>query len=142
MNQSSSETSNVLAFERATPPGGRVLIVEDEMLIALNLIDMVTALGASSQAASRVASALTFIATQPFDAAIVDMNLAHEPADAVLDALSARAIPFFITTGYGAEGIAEKYRSLPRLTKPYMPGQVEAALLSLLAPSRQRAQSR
>jgi DNA-binding NtrC family response regulator len=141
MDQPASETSNVLAFERAAPAGVRVLIVEDEMLIALNLIDMVEALGASSRAASRVASALTLIATQPFDAAIVDMNLCHEPADAVLDALSVRGIPFFITTGYGTEGIAEKYRGVPRLTKPYMPGQVETALLGLLAPSRLCAQS-
>lgn len=141
MDQSAFETSNVLAFERVAPASGRVLIVEDEMLIALNLIDMVEAFGASSRAASRVASALSLIETQQFDAAIVDMNLFHESADAVMDALSVRGIPFVITTGYGEDGITQKYRSLPRLTKPYMPGQVEAALFNLLAASRLRAQS-
>jgi len=140
MNQT-SDAPNVLAFERATVPDVRVLIVEDEMLIALGLIDLVEEMGASCRTASRVSSALTLVASGPFDAAIVDMNLAHEPADAVMDALIARGIPFVITTGYGAKGIAEKYRSLPRLSKPYMPEQVEAILLSFLAPSRLRALS-
>lgn len=136
-----SEASNVLAFERAKPSDVRILIVEDEMLIALGLIDMVEALGAVAVAASRAAKALDLLAVERFDAAIVDMNLANEPADPVLDALSARRIPFVITTGYGAEAIAEKYRSLPRLAKPYMPEHVEVALLSVLELSKLSAQS-
>jgi DNA-binding NtrC family response regulator len=140
MNQS-LEVSNVLAFERAKPSDVRVLIVEDEMLIALGLIDMVEALGASPVSASRLAKALALVADETFDAAIVDMNLANEPADAILDALSVCGIPFVITTGYGTEAIAEKYRGAPRLAKPYMPEHVEAALLSVLARSKLRAQA-
>jgi DNA-binding NtrC family response regulator len=141
MSQSEPAASNILAFERARPSGCRILIVEDEMLISLGLIDVVAALGASSMVAPRAAKALALIAAEPFHAAIVDMNLAGEPADAVLDALSARGVPFIITTGYSAEAIAEKYRSLPMLPKPYMPEQVEAALLSVLAPAKLRARS-
>lgn len=140
MNQT-PEASNVLAFDRAKPSVARVLVVEDEMLIALGLIDMVEALGASPVAASRPAKALALLADETFDAAIVDMNLGNEPADAVLDALSARGIPIVITTGYGPEAIAEKYRGLPRLAKPYMPEHLEATLLSVLARSKLRAQS-
>lgn len=141
MNQI-SHASNVLAFERAKPSDVRILIVEDEMLIALGLIDMVEALGAVPVAASRAAKALDLLAVERFDAAIVDMNLANEPADPVLDALSARGVPFVITTGYGAEAIAEKYRNRPRLAKPYMPEHVEVALLSVLELSKLSAQSR
>jgi DNA-binding NtrC family response regulator len=136
MSQSALEWSNTLAFERTAPLDQRILIVEDQMLIALGLIYMVEALGASGVAASRVAKALSLLAAEPFDAAIVDMNLAGEPADAVMDALSARDIPFIITTGYDEQAIAEKYRSLPRLNKPYLAEQVEAALLRALARSR------
>lgn len=136
------EASNVLTFKRAASSDVRVLIVEDEMLIALGLIDMVEALGASPVSASRLAKALTLVANETFDAAIVDMNLANEPADAVLDALSACGVPFVITTGYGTEAIAEKYRGAPRLAKPYMPEHVEAALLSVLARSKLCAQAR
>ncbi len=135
------EASNVLAFEGAKPSGYRVLIVEDEMLIALALVDVVSALDASSVVASRAAKALALVASEPFDAAIVDMNLAGEPADGVLDALSARYIPFIITTGYSAQAIAEKYRSFPLLHKPYMSEEVEAALQRVLAPYKLRARS-
>jgi CheY-like chemotaxis protein len=141
LSQLAPELCNVLAFERAKPSGYRILIVEDEMLIAFALIDVVASLGSSSVAASRVARALALVATEPFDAAILDMNLAGEPADAVADALSARDIPFVIATGYGSEAIAEKYRSLPRLSKPYTPEQLEATLLSVLAPSKSFARS-
>jgi len=106
------------------------------MLIALALIDIVAGLGASWVAASRVAKALALIATETFDGAIIDMNLAGERADAVVDALSACDIPFIITTGYGVEGMAEKYRCLPLLPKPYMPEQVEAALLRIVSAPR------
>lgn len=136
MSHTSPETSNVVTFERAKLSGHRILIVEDEMLIALGLIDIVAGLGASWVAASRVAKALVLVATEPFDAAFLDMNLAGESAGAVADALSACDMPFVITTGYGVDGIPKKYRSMPRLTKPYMPEQVEAALLSVLATSK------
>ena len=106
------------------------------MLIAIGLIDIVEALGASWVAASRVAKALALVATEPFDAVILDMNLAGERADAVADALSVRDIPFIITTGYDVEAMTERFRALPRLSKPYLPGQVEAALLSRLAASK------
>ncbi len=136
MIASAIETSNVFAFEPAKQTGRRVLIVEDQMLIALDLADAVSALDGSSVVASRVGKALGFAVSEPFDAAIVDMNLAGEPADAVLDALSARDIPIVITTGYGVEAITERYRGLPLLAKPYSAAQIEAALLSLLAPRK------
>lgn len=142
MGQFAVEASNVLAFEPARPSGYRILIVEDEMIIAFGLVDMVLALDASSAVASRAAKALALVAAEPFDAAIVDMNLAGEPADAVLDALSVRNIPFIITTGYSAQAIAPKFQGLPMLEKPYTPEQIEAALLRVLAPFKLRARSR
>jgi DNA-binding NtrC family response regulator len=141
LSQSSPELSNVLAFERRKLSGHRILIVEDEMLIALGLIDIVSALGASWVSVSRVAKAVALIATESFDACILDMNLAGTPADDVADALSARDIPFIITTGYAVDGIAEKYRGLPRLPKPYLPEHVESALLSVLAAPNSRVRS-
>lgn len=109
------------------------------MLISLAPTDMADAIGASWVAASRVGTALALVASDTFDVAIIDMKLAGEPADAVMDALSARDIPFVITTGYGPEVIAEKYRSVPTFIKPYMQEHVEAALVSVLAPSKSRA---
>jgi CheY-like chemotaxis protein len=129
-------SSSVPDFERNKLSGRRILIVEDEMVIALGLADIVSALGAAWVTTSRVAKAVTIATTEHFDAAIVDMNLAGEKAHAVADALSIRGIPFIITSGYAAEAIAEPYRNRPRLGKPYSPEQIETALLEALAPSQ------
>jgi CheY-like chemotaxis protein len=113
--------------------GRHILIVEDEMLIALSLTDIVTALGCTSVMVSRVAKAVAIAATQKFDAAILDMNLAGEPGYPVAEALSRYGIPFIISSGYGTEYIVGDHRDRPRLPKPYLPEQVEAALLKVLA---------
>jgi CheY-like chemotaxis protein len=135
------ERSNLLAFEPAAPTGDRILIVEDEVFIALGVADAVLSLDASPVVAARVAKALELIAAERFDAAIVDLRLGGETADAVLDALSARDIPIVLTTGYCAEAVPEKYRGLPMLFKPYMTEQLEEALLYVLAPAKMRVRS-
>jgi len=114
--------------------GRRVLIVEDEMLIAFTLSDMVAGLGCTSQVAGRVAQALLLATTQTFDVAVLDVNLAGESGYAVADALALRGVPFVIATGYGPEGIEAPYRHHPLLSKPYLPRQVEMALLNALRP--------
>ena len=112
--------------------GRHILIVEDEMIIALALADMVAELGCTSVMASRVAKAVPLVTTQTFDAAILDMNLAGEAGYPIAEALDSRGIPFIIATGYGAEGIEAEYRDRPMLPKPYLPEHVEAALLKAL----------
>jgi CheY-like chemotaxis protein len=112
--------------------GRHILIVEDEMIIALALADMVSALGCTYEMAGRVGKAVALATTGTFDAAILDMNLAGEVGYPIADALNRRDIPFVIATGYGAEGIEADYRDRPLLSKPYLPEQVEAALLRVL----------
>jgi CheY-like chemotaxis protein len=112
--------------------GRHILIVEDEMIIALALADMVSTLGCTYEMAGRVGKAVALATTQTFDAAILDMNLAGEVGYPIAEALSRREIPFIIATGYGAEGIEADYRNRPMLPKPYLPEQVEAALLKVL----------
>jgi len=120
----------------ARPPsalsGRHILIVEDEMLIALALADMVTDLGCTSVLAARIGKAIALVAAQAFDAAILDMNLGGEAGYPIAEALAQRGIPFVIATGYGAEGIESDYRDRPMLPKPYLAVHVEAALLKAL----------
>ena len=113
--------------------GRHILIVEDEMLIALTLCDVVASFGCTTAAASRAARAVSLATTGKFDAAIVDMNLAGESGNPVAEALARRGIPFVIATGYGTDGVAPDYRDRPLLIKPYLAEQVEAALLKVLA---------
>lgn len=135
MNPFAVEVLSDLSNEPVKASVLRILIVEDEVITAVGLIDVVSALDASSVIALRADAALALIASEAFDAAIIDMNLAEEAADAVLDALFARGTPFIITTGYGVQAIPAKYRSVPFLDKPYKPEQVEIALLRLLTPT-------
>ena len=118
----------------ASPLAGRhILIVEDEMILALDLSDMVRGFGCTSAMAARIAKAVPLIATQAFDVGILDLNLAGEPVYPVADELDRRGIPFIIATGYGADGVLPAYRNHPILAKPYSPRDVEAALLRALA---------
>jgi DNA-binding response OmpR family regulator len=116
--------------------GHHILIVEDEMLIALCLRDIVAALGCTSIMASRVARSVALAKTEQFDAAILDLNLAGEVAYPVADVLSRRGIPYIIATGYGVESIDADYRDRPRLPKPYPSDLVVAALRKVLDVSR------
>ncbi len=98
----------------------RVLIVEDEMLVAMNIEDMLLALGHEvAGIAGRLAPALAPAGEGEFDLAMLDVNLAGEASFPVADVLRGRGIPFVFATGYGRGGIAEGYRSAPVLQKPF-----------------------
>lgn len=112
--------------------GRHVLIVEDEMIVALDLSDTVERFGCTAAVVGRVGKALEAAATQRFDVAILDLNLAGEAVYPVADALRKRETPFVIASGYGADGIEAAYRDGPRLGKPYSPREVETALLLAL----------
>ena len=109
----------------------RILIVEDEPLIAMMLEDFLEALGKTHVATcDSVTSALAAIDVEHPDAAILDVNLSGgEKSWPVADALAARAIPFILSTGGGEEMPAHAAR--PRLVKPYTMEGVAKALAEL-----------
>lgn len=112
--------------------GRHVLIVEDEMIVALDLSDLVERLGCTSVLAGRVGKAIQLATSQRFDVAILDLNVAGEPVYPVADELRRRATPFVIASGYGADGIEAAYRDGPLLCKPYSSREIEGALLGAL----------
>jgi CheY-like chemotaxis protein len=98
----------------------RVLIVEDEMLVAMNIEDMLLDLGHEvAGIASRLGPALALARDGAFDVAMLDVNLAGDRSFPVADLLIERGIPFLFATGYGLDGIEEKYRDRPVLQKPF-----------------------
>ncbi len=111
----------------------RILLVEDEPLIAMMLEDFVDVLGhVVAGIADCVAAALELVEAGGIDAAILDVNLrGGEKSWPVADALAAREIPFVFSTGGGEEGIAEAYLARPRLDKPFTMDGVEKALAAL-----------
>jgi CheY-like chemotaxis protein len=110
----------------------RILVVEDEMLVAMNIEDMLLELGHEvAGLASRLGPALALARESRFDAAMLDVNLAGEPSFPVADLLIDRGVPFLFATGYGRQGIEEKYRGYPMLQKPFRAVELGEALASL-----------
>src|SRR5262249_36131396 len=97
----------------------RVMIVEDEFLVALELADSLTALGFSVVGPfTRVVEARRAIAEGDVDAAILDVNLSGQPIYPLAEELRVKGTPFVFVTGYDADVIDPQFRHVPVLQKP------------------------
>jgi CheY-like chemotaxis protein len=107
----------------------RLLLVEDEMLAALNLEDMVIELGHEVAAlATRLETALDHARTLVVDCAVLDINLGGKQCFPVADALADRGIPCLFATGYGIGGLDAHYAEAVVLQKPYRLEDLERAI--------------
>ena len=115
---------------RVNRPGSRkVLVVEDDALIAMLLEDMLAELGFEVVGpATRLRGALELAERQSFDIAILDVHLGSEQSFPVADVLRLRGIPFIFATGYGADGLNAGYRQTVTLQKPFESRQLESAI--------------
>ncbi|MBC2805209.1 GAF domain-containing protein [Rhizobium leguminosarum bv. viciae] len=124
-----SERSNpppVGATGRKTIPddqplcGLNVLLVENNLIIAMDGEDILRRLGADVATAPSVTEAMEILAGQSFDLALLDVNLGDETSFGIADRLAADGVPFVFATGYG-EGIAQanSHSDAPVLQKPY-----------------------
>ena len=110
----------------APQPARRVMVVEDEALVALVLADQLTDIGLSVAGPySSVAEAKAAVVAQEFDAAILDINLRGELVYPVAEALSSRGIPFVFVTGYGRDSIDRQFAHVPVFEKPIERGLLE-----------------
>lgn len=99
----------------------RVLLVEDEYMIALDLARSLEALGAEIVGpAGSVREALALVASEGerLDGAVLDINLRGERVYPVADALLARHVPFVFATGYAELLLDQSYLRIPRCEKP------------------------
>jgi CheY-like chemotaxis protein len=123
-------TDAVAANRAGEPPSRlRVLLVEDEMMIALLLETMVADLGHEvAGPVARLEKGLEMAEREPLDLAILDVNLNGKEVYPIAAALAARGIPFIFATGYGRAGLREPYRARPTLQKPYRTADLRAAI--------------
>jgi CheY-like chemotaxis protein len=114
--------------------GRRVLVVEDEMMIAMLVEDMLAELGCSVVGpAHALDAALNLAKTESgLDAALLDVNLGGQPVFAVADALRAKGVPAIFSTGYGDAGLRDVDRGSPVLQKPFRAGDLARALHAAL----------
>lgn len=111
--------------------GKRILVVEDEFLVALEAASMLTELGATVVGpAYRADHALQFAKNEILDAALLDINLGATTSDSVADCLRGRGVPVVFATGYGQ--LAAVDPSAAVIDKPYSQAQVVAALSKVL----------
>jgi len=115
--------------------GRRVLVVEDEMLVALTLEDTLITMGAEVVGpAMRLDTAMDLARQEAIDLAVLDINLAGERSYEVARALQARGVPFVFATGYGHTDEAGVFAEVPVLTKPYRDSELAAALAKIMQP--------
>lgn len=113
--------------------GRKILIVEDETMIAIMLEDMLDELGYGvAGIAAKTPQALELIDRVPIDAAILDLNLAGQDSYDIAAALEERGVPFLFSTGYAALAVEERYRERPFLQKPFRQEELQRALSGML----------
>jgi two-component sensor histidine kinase len=99
--------------------GNRVLLVEDEILVAMMMRDLLTESGLTVVGPfGRLSEAMIAAVHQDLDAGIIDVNLGGEFVYPVADVLVARGIPFVFVTGYGVESIDDRFGQVPIIKKP------------------------
>jgi DNA-binding response OmpR family regulator len=113
--------------------GIRVLVVEDEFLVAMLIEDMLTSAGCVvAGPIPRLSEALEAVDRGTFDAAVLDVNLAGERIDPVADALSRRNVPFMFVTGYSTGVLPGEHAERPHIRKPFKMADLLGMLSSLV----------
>ena len=109
--------------------GLRILLVEDESLVAMLLEDMLTDLGHQVVGpVSRIGKAMELAQSEQLGAAILDVNLNGLEVYPVAAVLAARGIPFIFATGYGKRNLPAQFDGRPTLAKPFRQQDVCALL--------------
>ena len=112
--------------------GLRILVVEDEAMVAMMVEDMLIDLGCVVVGiAGSVEKAVSMVGCGDLalDGAVLDINLGGETVFPVADALTERHVPFIFATGYGTDGLERRYADRPTLTKPFHFRTLEQALM-------------
>lgn len=111
----------------------RVLVIEDEALVAMLIEDMLADLGHRVVAtAGRLDQGLAAADQDGFDIALLDVNLAGQNSYPIAEKLRARRVPIVFATGYGAAGLQPEWRDTPTLQKPFQTFELAYALRTAL----------
>jgi DNA-binding response OmpR family regulator len=111
----------------------RILIVEDDPMLALDLEELIVDAGFKIAAiAGKLEKAFALIESGGFDAAIVDANLAGVSASPLASAMTARSLPFIVLSGYSSEQLQGAFPGALFLQKPSRPAQIIQALNTIV----------
>jgi CheY-like chemotaxis protein len=115
----------------------RALVVEDEILVAMYVEDLLTDLGFEVVAvATELEEALPLARDKALDLAVLDVNLNGKLSFPVAEVLRERRIPFLFASGYGSKGLIEAYKDAVRIQKPFRSRDLALAIARATEPSR------
>lgn len=113
--------------------GRRILVVEDESLVAMLLETILEDMGCTPVGpASNVDEGLAMATDEQLDAALLDVNVAGRHVFPVAEALKARGVPFIFSTGYGEGGLPDEWRGHATVQKPFTEAAIRQALMKML----------
>ncbi len=113
--------------------GRRVLVVEDESLVAMLLETILEDMGCETVGpASTIEEGLRLAADERIDAALLDVNVSGRQVFPIAGALKDRGVPFVFSTGYGEGGLPDEWRGHATLQKPFTEAAVRAALMAAM----------
>ena len=111
----------------------RVLVVEDEFLVGIQLEEDLRAAGCSIVGPFVSLETATVAArSERFDLALLDINLSGDPVYPLADELSARGVPFIFLSGYLSAALPERFRGSPQIAKPHDPAALLEAIRAAL----------
>jgi CheY-like chemotaxis protein len=115
--------------------GLRILLVEDDPLICLDLETSLAELGAIVTAVSSVAAAFAALTIAMPDVAVLDFELGAESSEPIAEVVRARKVPFLYLSGYSEhDGRFGRWPGIPILTKPLSAAQLARSIRDLLKP--------
>lgn len=127
-------TAREMGAATAILGGKRILVIEDEPLVAMELALTLGEAGVVVLGpASTANDALAVIGSEPLDGALLDGNLQGKLVDAVAEALSTRSVPFLFVSGYGRDHLPAAFASIPIISKPFVTSTLLASLSGLFA---------
>jgi two-component SAPR family response regulator len=115
--------------------GLRVLVLEDEALLAMLLEDVLAEFGCAVLGPfGHCREAIAFLDANPqgCDIGILDVNVSGQRSDAVATEFDRLGLPFVFSTGYDDSALDERWRGKPALTKPFRTADLERVLLKML----------
>ncbi len=124
----------MLSVNASAPASGkvRVLVVEDEPLIAMLIETMLEDVGFEVVAtASTLKAGLAAVGETELDLAILDMMLGREPSFAIADMLNDRGVPFLFASGNGELELPEAHAARHVLSKPFAQADLQKSLAAL-----------
>ena len=120
-----------MTFDKTKP--ARIIIIEDEPIIALDLEDALVDAGFEiAGVAGKLEKALALIESTTFDAVIVDANLGGVSSSPAALALAARGLPFIVLSGYSLKQQQVAFPGGHFLQKPCQPAQLIQVLTGIL----------